>query len=217
MSNTSYKPNGLWPIGTVSGASWNEQGNLYYIPTDGTNTYAIGDVVKSAGGADVNGIPKVVKATSGDVPLGIIVGFRVANPGVSLVGTNLDLTKPGFILKSAGDQYCMVVDDPNIIFEVSGDNTTALNIADLHKNANLTITADDTTNLASGPFSTIVVTSGSVNTTPTFVVRLLGAVQRVDNVMTSSTVAGTAIRLRAKWNLHEFGAAYVTSGNFTAS
>ena len=41
----SAAPKGLSPVGTVTGAAYNEQGRLYYIANDASNTYAIGDIV----------------------------------------------------------------------------------------------------------------------------------------------------------------------------
>jgi hypothetical protein len=210
MANPN-KPFGLSPIQSVAGSGTDWQTNLYAIATDASNTYAIGDVVKTAAGTDVNGVPLVVKAASGDVPLGIIVGFRVSDPGVSLQGTNLNLNIT-YLPKSSGTRYAMVCDDPDVIFEVQMDST-AITLANLHKNANLTITADDTTALASSPYSSTVITGSTVNTTNTFVVRMLGLVQRDDNQITSSTVAGAYCRVRAKFNVHEYGA----STGFTAA
>ena len=48
----SAAPKGLSPVGTVTGAAYNEQGRLYYIANDASNTYAIGDIVVAAAGAD---------------------------------------------------------------------------------------------------------------------------------------------------------------------
>ena len=90
MANANT-PRGLSPVGTITGAPYNEQGRLYAIANDGTNTYAIGDVVKVAGSSDTTGIPYVTKAATTDTPVGVIVGIRVADPGVSLVGTTLAL------------------------------------------------------------------------------------------------------------------------------
>ena len=44
MANVS-RPRGLSPVGTVTGAPFNEQGQLFAIANDATNTYAIGDLV----------------------------------------------------------------------------------------------------------------------------------------------------------------------------
>ena len=210
MANAN-KPNGLSPIGAMSGSATDFQSHLYAIANDASNTYAIGDIVKTAAGTDVNGVPLVTKAASGDVPVGIIVGFRVSDPGVSLVGSNLNLNIL-YLPKNSGTRYALVNDDPNVIFEVQMDST-AITLANLHKNANLTITADDTTALASSPVSSTVITGSTVNTTNTFVVRMLGLIQRDDNQITSSTVAGAYCRVRGKFNVHEYGA----STGFTAA
>jgi hypothetical protein len=205
MANVN-RANGLSPIGNFQGGSWNQQGRLYCISSsDSTNTYAIGDIVKTAGSADANGIPMVTKMTASDVPLGIIVGIRVADPGVSLVGTTLDLAN-NFIPKSkARNYYVYVVDDPMVLFEVQFDSTNVA-LSNLHQNAALTITADQSSTLSpSSPSSSTVVTSPA--TTNTLPIRLLGLVQRPDN----ST--GAYARVVAKFNIHEFGVG--TGTNFT--
>ncbi len=208
MANPN-KPAGLIPIGSVGSNAFNGQGNLYAIANDASNTYAIGDVVKTASGTDANGVAYVTKATATDTPLGIVVGFRVADPGVSLVGANLNLNNI-YLPKSSGLRYVYVVDDPDIVFAVQMDST-AVTQANLHKNANLTITADDTTNLASSPVSSIVINGSSINTTNTLIVRMLGLIQRDDNQITSSTTVGAYCWVKAKWNVHEF------FGGFTAA
>lgn len=206
MANVN-KPNGFSPVGTLSGANWNEKGRLYAIANDASNTYAIGDVVMSAASADADGIPYVTKwggaTTTSALPLGIIVGIRVADPGVSLVGSSLSLEK-SYLNKSAGARYVYVVDDPNIIFEVQFDST-AVAAADLHKNAAVTVTADQTSTLApSAQYSNTVLTSPAV--TATLPVRLLGLVQRSDNAV------GAYARVLGKWNFHEFGVTAGASG-----
>ena len=65
MANVNA-PQGLQPVGTVTGAPWNQQGQLFAVATDASNTYAIGDVVKMATtGADANGIAYVTKVKIG--------------------------------------------------------------------------------------------------------------------------------------------------------
>ena len=170
-----------------------------------TNTYAVGDIVKTAASADANGVPMVAKATASDVPLGIIVGIRVADPGVSLAGTTLDLASNYIPKTKARNYYVYVVDDPMVLFEVQFDST-AVALTDLHKNAALTITADQTSTLSqSSPSSSTVLTSPA--TTNTLPIRLLGLVQRADNG------TGAYARVVAKFNIHEFGVG--TGTNFT--
>ena len=198
MANTNA-PKGFSPVGTVSGAAYNEQGRMYAIATDASNTYAIGDVVKVAGGSDANGIPYVTKLTNGaaggDVPLGIVVGFRTADPGVSLVGSTLALEKTWLPL-SSGTRYVFVVDDPNVVFTVQMDST-AIATTDLHKNAPITVTADQTSSLStSAPYSNAVLTTPSTGSTNP--VQLLGLYQLPNNAVGAYAV------LLAKWNVHQY-------------
>ena len=205
MANVN-RPNGFSPVGTLSGASWNQKGRLYAIATDGSNTYAIGDVVMSAASADANGVPYVQKwggaTTTSALPLGIIVGVQVADAGVSLVGSALSLEK-SYLTLSAGTRYVYVVDDPNVVFEAQFDST-AIAVTNLHQNANVTITANQTALAVSAPFSSMVLTGPA--TTATLPVRVLGLVQRPDNAV------GAYCRVLCKWNFHELGVTAGASG-----
>lgn len=201
-------PKGFSPVGNLQGGSWNQQGRLYAIPTsDTTNSYAVGDVVMSATSADPDGVPYVQKwggaTTTSALPLGIIVGIRVADPGVSLVASSLDLTQ-SYI--SAGTRtavrYVYVVDDPMVLFEAQFDST-AVALTDLHKNAAVTVTAGQTLT-QSAPMSSLVLTGPAV--TATLPIRLLGLIQRPDNA------TGAYAKVLCKWNYHEFGVTAGASG-----
>jgi hypothetical protein len=195
-------PRGLSPVGTLTGAAFNEQGQLFAIASDSTHTYAIGDVVKLAGGSDVNGVAYVSKAAATDVPVGVIVGIRPADAGVSLQGTNIDLSKL-YLGLSAGTRYAYVITDPNVVFLVESD-ATGTSAADVGKNANLTITADQTSSLGqSAPLSNAVLnsasylgqgTSGSLG----LMLTITGLAQRVDNA------AGAYADALVIFNRHQF-------------
>jgi hypothetical protein len=161
----------------------------------------------SAASADANGVPYVTKwggaTTTSALPLGIIVGIRVADPGTSLVGSSLSLEK-SYIGLSAGTRYVYVVDDPYVIFEAQFDST-AVAATDLHKNAAVTVTANQTSLAVSSPFSSTVLTSPA--TTATLPIRLLGLVQRSDNAV------GAYCKVLCKWNYHEFGVTAGASGS----
>ena len=97
MATNTNRINGFSPSRYLNGAPWNGQANLYAIPvSDTTASYAIGDVVQSAGGSDADGVIYIKKAPSGfnaaGAALGVIVGIRVADPGVSLQGVALGLS-----------------------------------------------------------------------------------------------------------------------------
>ena len=200
MANANT-PRGLSPVGTITGAPFNEQGRLYAIANDASNTYAIGDVVKVAGSSDANGIPYATKAASTDTPVGVIVGIRVSDPGVSLVGTTLALNTI-YLPLSSGTRYVYVVDDPNVIFEVEGD-ATGVASADVFKNAGLTITANQTTLAQSAPLSNTVLNASSFlaiasSGSLALPLQIIGLVQAVNNA------PGAYASALVKWNKHQF-------------
>jgi hypothetical protein len=200
MANANI-PRGLSPVGTITGAPYNEQGRLYAIANDGTNTYAIGDVVKVAGSSDANGVPYVTKAATTDTPVGVIVGIRVSDPSVSLVGTTLALNTI-YLPLSSGLRYVYVVDDPNVIFEVEGD-ATGVAAADVFKNAGLTITANQTTLAQSAPLSNTVLNASSFlaiasSGSLALPLQIIGLVQAVNNA------PGAYASALVKWNKHQF-------------
>jgi len=200
MANANT-PRGLSPVGTITGAAYNEQGRLYAIANDGSNTYAIGDVVKVAGSSDANGVPYVTKALTTDTPVGVIVGIRVSDPGVSLVGTTLALNTIYLPLNS-GLRYVFVVDDPSIIMQVTGD-ATGVAAADVFKNAGMTITANQTTLAMSAPQSSTVLNAASFlaigsSGSLALPLQIIGLVQAVNNA------AGAYAQALVKWNKHQF-------------
>ena len=200
MANVNT-PRGLSPVGTITGAAYNEQGRLYAIANDGTNTYAIGDIVKVAGSSDANGVPYVTKAATTDTPVGVVVGIRVADPGVSLVGTTLALNTIYLPLNS-GTRYVYVVDDPNVIFQVQGDST-GVAAADVFKNAGLTITADQTSLAQSSPLSSTVLNASSflaIASSGSLALPL----QIIGLVQASNNAPGAYAQALVKWNKHQF-------------
>jgi hypothetical protein len=205
MANVN-RPSGFSPVKSLDG-SWDGIGNLYAIASDGTNTYAIGDVVKSAAGATDDGIAYVNKwggaTTTSALPLGIIVGFATPPVGTSLQGTSLTLEKQ-YIGLNAGIQYVYVADNPLLVFEAQFDNTAVV-AADLHKNAAVTITANQTGLSQSSPFSSTVLTAPAV--TATLPVRILGRAQTEGNEI------GAYGRVLCKWNYHEYGVTAGASGS----
>ena len=137
------------------------------------------------------------------MPLGIVVGVRVADPGVSLVGTSLSLETTFIPAGTRSNvRYLYIVDDPFVLFEAQFDATGATQ-AQMSMNAAVTITANQTSLSPSVPFSTLVLTGPAV--TATLPIRMLGAVQRIDNQLTGTT-ASPYVRVLCKWNYHEFGA-----------
>ena len=207
-------PRGLTPVGTLTGAAYNEQGRMYYLPNDASNTYAIGDIVGIAQGGDANGVPAVTKYATGaaPLPLGVIVGIRVADPGVSLVGADLALSKT-YLNKSAGNHYVYVVDDPNVVFMIQSDST-GVTRNQLHNLATATITADQTSSLAAyAPFSNTVLTGPTTTNTVyssanNTLFQIVGAPQDpVTQGALGAVSASTAVPylpVLVAWNQHQY-------------
>ena len=190
MANANA-PRGLSPIQNGDGTPWNQQANMYYIPAADGSQYNIGDAVKSAAGGDANGVPQIAKAVAGDTLRGVIVGFRVTNPD-TLAGTALPLETLNVPATKTKDYYALVVDDPSVIFEIQDDGAAALTAAACNKNANIVVT-----NPTFGPNSASTLNSSTVAVTSTFVLKIIGLVQRPDNAF------GAYAKWRVKINQHE--------------
>jgi hypothetical protein len=209
------KPSGFSVVKSIVMGGVSEQGRLYAIPTsDTTNSYAVGDVVMSASGSDANGVRYVQKwggaTTTSALPLGIIAGIRVADPGVSLVGNSLSLEKAYLAAGTRTSvRYLYVIDDPFAEFEAQFD-ATGVTQAQLSMNSAVTISAANQASLGNAaPYSDMVLTGPAV--TATLPIRLLGAVQRPENVLNGSA-ATPYLRVLCKWNYHEFGIIGSASG-----
>jgi len=189
---------GLSPNGTITGAPFNEQGILYAIANDASNTYAIGDIVKSAVGNDANGVALVTKAAATDVPLGVIVSIRVANPGVSLAGTNIDLGKLYITLSSGSYSYVYVVTDPNVVFQVQANASAAALVG---STAVPTITANQTTLSQSSPLSATYVTADA-SATAASMFQIVGMFQEPTNT------PGAYNNLLVVFNKHQYKQAF---------
>jgi hypothetical protein len=196
MANIN-RPKGLSPIQSNDGAYSNGI-QLFAIPNDASNSYAVGDIVMAAAGADADGIQNCIKWTGvvgvSTLPIGVIVGIRVADPSVSLVGNSLALEK-SYIPVSSGLHYAYVQTDPTTVFEVQGDSTVWA-AANMNQNVNLTITANQNTLANGAPFSSTVATAPA--TTNTLPLQVIGLVQRPDNAFGAFAV------LQVRFNVHNF-------------
>jgi hypothetical protein len=175
---------------------YNSQCHMYEIPSsDGTNTYSIGDAVKSlaAGGADASnpwgtfGIAQVVKCTGATTELarGIVVGmFR--NP--------FNLDQPYVPQTKTQNYYVMVMDSPNIVMEILPDGNNSYVSTWVGANATYTVTAAQAAPLN---ISTTVLNTTTPAATIGFPLKILGVAQR-PNIAT-----GLYVPLLVAWNSHE--------------
>jgi hypothetical protein len=198
MANVN-RVNGFNPLLNLIGASSVGQVRTYFIPSgDGTAVF-VGDLVKAdttgdtaAAGGQNKGIQSVVQAAAGNAVIGAVVGFDI-NP--------LNLNTPQYRVASTG-RYVLVADDPNLIFEVQTSNGT-LTAADVGLNANFAVAAGSTATGASG----MTLDAGTVATTATLPLKIVGFSQRVDN-----EVGNANAKVLVKLNNHQFNSGTGTAG-----
>lgn len=186
MANTN-SPFGLRPVKGLNGQVVTGAPRLYsHLASDGTALF-IGDAVKLAGtSSTTNGVttPDVVRAATGDVICGVVVGI---NP------TSRDTLGYG----AASTAYTLFVDDdPNTLFEIQDVNSgSALTVNDVGLNANFVVAAGSTYTNMSG--TTLDNTTEA--TTNTLDLKLVDVVNRADVDNTSSP-----LRFLVRINRHQY-------------
>ena len=184
MANPN-KPMGLSPVKYLNGSDWDGRGNMYYIDNTDSNAYNVGDPVVLKVSTDQKyGLQTVTRASVGSNPItGVIVGIGT-NPvgGPYIDPTNLTLVSaPATKTKN---YFALVADDPNLIFEIqeggsgyASGNVLAYTAA--NKNGQFFYAAPAT----GAAYSAVTLDAVTgVNTTATLQLKLLGCVQRADNV-----------------------------------
>ena len=176
MAN-SDRPSGFKPVKHLSGSPWNGKANVYYIAAaEGTNTF-IGDAVVLAGSADTLGMyPTVAQAAAGNTTIvGVVIGFGL-QPELMMNPDNLSMKYRA--LSTA--MYCLVVDDPFVIFEIQedsvGNNLAATEVGLL---TNIVVGTGSTT---TGKSAMELDSSGTATDTAGQL-RILRAVNRPDNAL----------------------------------
>lgn len=194
MANAN-RPSGFTPVQYLNGAPWNGQARIYSIAASYGTALYIGDPVISSGTADANGVPGIAKGAATGALRGVIVGLGkyeglMANP------SNLDIT-----YRPASDPavwYAMVVDDPNVIFEIQElANGTALAATEVGLNQISNIAT-----AGNGFVSGVMLestTGATAATTATLQLRLLGLARKPGNAF------GAYAKWLVKINVHELG------------
>lgn len=194
MANT-VRVNGLSPVMHLNGSAWNGQMRKYVIPVGNAVATFVGDLVTADGTGDVDGYQTVVQAAAGGASIGVVVGFEVL-PGTQ--GINL----PQFRVASTR-RVVYVADSPDTVFEIQENAGTPLGVASIGLNANVIVGAGSTTTGASG----MEIDTTTEATTATLQLKILQAVQRVDN---------DPALTRARWlvtiNNHQLGSSTGTAG-----
>lgn len=194
MANAD-RPMGLSPVKHITGAPYNGQANLYVIAAAETTAFAIGDPVAcssvSAGG-DSKGRPRIKLGVAGAALRGVIVGI-FDNESLNKIDNLNSLVRPA--AAQSKDWYALVVDDPEVVFEVQEvSGGVALTAAAAGLNANLIAGTNN------GYTSGWELNNVGADTESTLQVKILGLVQRADNEI------GQHAKWLVKINNHEFSA-----------
>lgn len=189
------RPAGFIPVQYLNGAEWNGQARLYSIAAAYATALYIGDPVISSGTSDANGVPGVILGAVTGALRGVIVGIGtkeglIANP------QNLDITyRPA--AATTNDWYCMVVDDPMVLFEIQ-EAAGAVQIAATEIGLNTAAVAAAGNGFVSG-WQLQSVTGATPVVTATIQLRLMGLVRRHQNAF------GAYAKHLVKINVHELG------------
>jgi len=182
MSSVS-RINGFRPVKTITGAPYNGQGNVYFLPASDSSVVMVGDAVKLLGDARAaTGVPTVTRVSAAtDIPIGVVVGILFTGVG-DLTNTPPvnDLNTPIY-RRASTDRYVLVCDDPNIVYETqyAGTSVAAATItANVGQNGQFVVTAGSTTSGSSG----MQLDSAGLATTATLPLKIVGFPNRPDNI-----------------------------------
>ena len=175
--------NGFRPVKSITGAPYNGQSNLYFVPASDSTVIMVGDAVKLSGDARAaTGAPTVTRVSAAtDIPVGIVVGIAFTGVGdaANIPPVN-DLNTPMY-RRASTDRYLLVADDPNLIYEVqyAGTSVAAATItANVMLNGQFTLTAGNTASGSSG----MQLDSAGLATTATLPLKIVGFPNRPDNI-----------------------------------
>lgn len=173
---------GFRPVKTITGAAWNGQANLYFVPSSDSTVIMVGDAVKLLGDARAaTGVPTVTRAGATDVAVGIVVGIVFSGVGdANNIPPVTDLNTPVY-RRASTDRYLLVCDDPNVVYEVqyAGTSVAAATItANVGLNGQFTTTAGSTASGSSG----MQLDSSGLATTATLPLKITGFPARPDNI-----------------------------------
>lgn len=191
---------GFRPARYLNGAAWNGGANMYVVPAADATQINVGDAVKSLANGDANGVPAVTKALGTDTVRGVVIGVLLANPNnPSLVGTPLDSTVQNIPASKTKDYYVLVVDDPQVLFELQDDGAAALTATACNKNASFTVVNPTSPQQNSAS----VLATATIGTVATLNLKIVGLVQKPNNAF------GVNANWLVKFNLHELAGATV--------
>lgn len=181
MSSVS-RLNGFRPVKTITGAPYNGQGEVAFIPAADSTVVMVGDAVKLLGDARAaTGAPTVTRVSGGtDIPFGIVVGILFTGVGdTQNVPPVTDLNTPIY-RRASTDRYVLVCTDPSVVYEAQYLTTSvaaATITANVGLNGSFDVTAGSTSSGSSG--MSIAALSATTATLP---LKVVGFPNRPDNI-----------------------------------
>ena len=203
MANVS-RPNGLRPVKHMDGSPFNGQLNRYFAAASDATAIFNGDLVSLAavtdtpGQALLGGFNSTVGGTQGVTKGSIAANTAYVGVAVGFMINPLNLNSPQYRPASTA-MYVLVADDPTTVFEVQSQ--VAPTPTDLNGNAQIADGGGSTVTGMSGQYVT------SYNNTATTSLKVVGAVQRVDNDITSANY-----KILVTINNHQYGGGTGTAG-----
>lgn len=192
MANTS-RVQGFRPVEHLTGAPYNGQARMYYIPSSDGTAVAVGDLVKLAGSASTDGYPTVAQAAASDT--------KIIGAVVEVKFDPTDLNVPIYRRASTA-RYVWVADSPDLIFEAQEDAVGgALAVTDVGLNVDIVVGSLSTTTGASG----MQIDTSTKATTSTLPLRIVGFVDRADNEIGSANA-----KVKVMINSHGFNSVGTT-------
>lgn len=197
--------NGFAPVKMITGAPYNGQAGIYFVPSSNADVIMVGDVVKLAGDArSPTGVPTVARHAGGaaEAAVGVVVGILFSGVGdVQNVPPVTDLNTPVY-RRASTDRYLLVADDPDLIFEAQTSGATFAT-ADVGLNTGIAATAGSTTSGASG----MTIDLSTKAATATLPLKIFGFPYRPDN-----SIGDAFTRAYVMINNHQYSGGTGTAG-----
>ena len=186
-------PFGLKPVQNMGSGTYDGAIRQYSVPSSDSTAIFVGDPVKLVGTTQViNGVimPDIAQAATGDVLVGVVVGF-------------LNADRDSLLYRVASTQrIALVCDDPNALFEAQQVSTgTALTANDVGLNINFVVASGSTATGRSG----VTLNNASEASTNTLDLKIVGMPSVADNDPGTAVGTGEASsRFYVRINRHVY-------------
>lgn len=186
-------PFGLKPVQNMGSGTYDGVLRQYSVPSSDSTAIFVGDPVKLVGTTQViNGVimPDIAQAATGDVLVGVVVGF-------------LNADRDSLLYRVASTQrIALVCDDPNALFEAQQVSTgTALTANDIGLNINFVVASGSTVTGRSG----VTLNNASEAGTNTLDLKIVGMPSVSDNDFGTAVGTGEASsRFYVRINRHVY-------------